>query len=59
MAHHELAHAGLTDIDTQQDPFAVDSRGTPGRAFSAHPADQIANLFRNARASGLAVPDLP
>jgi len=57
--HHVFAHAGLADVDTEFEQFAVNSRCTPCRIFSAHPADEISNLTGNDRASRLSVPHLP
>ena len=39
--------------------FAVNARRPPQRVFPAHGADQLANVFRNARTTALAVTDLP
>ena len=56
---HVLADAGLPDVDAEFEKFTVDTRRTPQRVFSAHGADQSANILWHARATGVAVTDLP
>src|SRR5947207_2625233 len=59
VTNHVLAHAGLADVHTEFEHFAVNPGGAPGRVRSAHQTDQIAYVFRNRRTPGLAMPDLP
>jgi len=54
-----LAHAGLADVHTEFEQFAVNPWGSPGWVRSAHQTDQIAYVFRNRRTPGLAMSDLP
>src|SRR5947207_14616049 len=54
-----LAHAGLADVHTEFEQFAVNPGRVPGWVRSAHQTDQIAYVFRNRRTPGLAMPDLP
>src|SRR6266567_5277454 len=54
-----LAHAGLADVYTEFEQFAVNSWGSPGWVRAAHQTDQIAYVFRNRRTPALAMPDLP
>src|SRR5947209_543345 len=54
-----LAHAGLADVYTEFEQFAVNPGGAPGWVRSAHQTDQIAYVFRNRRTPALAMPDLP
>ena len=56
---HVLADAGLSDVDAEFEEFTVDTRRTPQRVFAAHGADQLANVFRNARTTVLAMTDFP
>src|SRR2546430_12565060 len=56
---HVLAHAGLADVHTEFEQFAVNPGGAPGWVRSAHQTDQITYVFRNGRTPGLAMPDLP
>src|SRR3981189_2588531 len=58
-AHHVFADAALTDADAEFEQFAVDAGGTPTGILPAHLADQISDLARNDRSSGLAAPHLP
>jgi hypothetical protein len=58
-AHHVFADAGLADVDAQLEQLPVNPGCTPPRILPAHPADQIANLARNDRPSGVAAPHLP
>src|SRR2546423_1531888 len=46
---HVLAHAGLADVHTEFEQFAVNPGRAPGRVRSAHQTDQIAYVFRNRR----------
>jgi hypothetical protein len=55
----QLAHAGLADVHTEFEHFAVNPGGAPGWVRSAHQTDQIAYVFRNRRTPGSAMPDLP
>ena len=54
--HHVFADATLTDVDAEFEQFAVDSGCTPTGILPAHLADQIPDLARNERSSGLAAP---
>src|SRR4029077_6037390 len=56
---HVFAHAGLADIHTEFEQFAVNPGCAPGRVRAAHQADQLAYVFRNRRTPVLAMPDLP
>jgi len=58
-AHHVFADAALTDVDAEFEQFAVDAGCTPSGILLTHLADQISDLARNERSSGLAVPHLP
>jgi hypothetical protein len=58
-AQHIFADAALTDVDAEFEQFAVDARCTPSGILPAHLPDQISDLDRNDRSSGLAVPHLP
>ena len=58
-AHHVFADAALTDVDAEFEQFAVDTWSTPSGILLAHLADQISDLARNERSSGLAAPHLP
>src|SRR5437899_12892436 len=44
-----LAHAGLADVHTEFEQFAVNPGGSPGWVRSAHQTDQIAYVFWNRR----------
>ena len=57
--YYVLADAGLADVDAEFEEFAMNAGCTPGGILPAHLADQIPNLTRNNRASGLAVPHFP
>src|SRR5712692_8228688 len=59
VTNHVLAHAGLADVHTEFEQFAVNPWGSPGWVGSAHHTDQIAYVFRNRRTPGLATPDPP
>jgi hypothetical protein len=59
VADHILAHAGLADLNTELEQFAVDPRSSPERIVAAHLANQLADVFWNSRSPGLATPDLP
>src|SRR5216683_613801 len=59
LPQHVLGHAGLTDLDAQFEQFPVDMGCAPQLVFTAHPADQIADLARNAGPTYPAMPDLP
>jgi len=54
-----LAHAGLADVHTEFEQFAVNPWGSPGWVRSAHQTDQIAYVFWNRRTPTRATPDLP
>src|SRR5713226_1188889 len=56
---HVFAHAGLADVHTEFEQFAVNPGGAPGRVRAAHQTDQLAYVFRNRRTPVLAMPDLP
>src|SRR6267143_2926216 len=58
-AHHVFADAALTDVDAEFEQFAVDAGRTPTGILPADLADQISDLARNDRSSGLAAPHLP
>ena len=47
------------DVDADFEQLTVDGRCTPTRILPAHLADQISDLARNGRSSGLAAPHLP
>jgi hypothetical protein len=55
-ADHVFAHAALTDVDAEFEQFAMDAGCTPTWILPAHLAEQISDLARNDRSSGLAVP---
>jgi hypothetical protein len=55
-AHHILANAGLTDVDTEFVQFTVDAGCTPPGILPAHLADQVSDLAGNERPSRLAAP---
>src|SRR5215813_13200102 len=58
-ADHVLADTALADVDAELEQFAMNARCTPGGILPAHPADQVPNLARDRRPSGLSVPYLP
>src|SRR6266481_6205446 len=58
-AHHVFAYAALTDVDAEFEQLTVDAGRTPTGILPAHLADQISDLARNDRSSGLAAPHLP
>ena len=58
-AHHVFADAALSDVDAELEQFPVDAGCTPTGILPTHLADQISDLARNDRSSGLAVPHLP
>ena len=58
-ADHVFAHAALTDVDAEFAQFAMDAGCTSTGILPAHLAEQISDLARNGRSSGLAVPYLP
>src|SRR5437660_3759340 len=58
-AHHVFADAALPDVDAEFEQLAVDAGCTPTGNLPAHFADQISDLARNDRWSGLAAPHLP
>jgi hypothetical protein len=58
-AHHVFAHAALPDVDAEFEQFPVAARFTPTGILPALLADQISDLARNDRSSGLAAPHLP
>jgi hypothetical protein len=58
-AHHVFADAALPDVHAEFERFAADAGCTPTGILPAHLADQISNLARNERSSGLAAPHLP
>ena len=58
-AHHVFADAALTDVDAEFEQFAMDTGCTPTGILPAHLADQISDLERNDRSSGMAAPHLP
>jgi hypothetical protein len=56
---HVLTDAGLADVDAEFLELTVNARRPPQRVFTAHRPNQLANVFRNARAAALALTDLP
>src|SRR5438445_3007996 len=58
-AHHVFADAALPDVDAEFEQLAVDAGCTPTGILPAHFADQISDLARNDRSSGLAAPHFP
>ena len=56
---HVLADAGLRDVDTEFEQFAVDVRRAPKWVFAAQHADQFADLFGHCRAAALARANFP
>src|SRR5215467_11986651 len=58
-ANHVLGDTALADVDTELEQFAINARCTPDGILPAHPADQVPNLARDRRPSGLSVPYLP
>src|SRR4051794_10446121 len=59
MADPIFAHARFADVDAELEQLAVDPRGAPQWILSAHPADQIANVFRHGGTTWLAPSNLP
>jgi hypothetical protein len=59
LAYDLLAHAGLTDVDTEFEQFTVDAGCAPEGILAAHLPDQLADFFRHRWAPGLAVTNLP
>ena len=55
---HVLGDRSLRDLNVQLHQLAVDPGCAPNRVLAAHGSNQIANLFRNLRSSGLSVPNL-
>src|SRR5207248_7311619 len=56
---HVFAHAGLADVHTEFEQFAVNPGCAAGRVRSAHQTDQLTYVFRNRRTPVLPMPDLP
>src|SRR5262245_33592526 len=56
---HVLGNRSLRDLNIQLHQLAVDPGCAPNRVLAAHGSNQIADLFRNWRSSGLSVPNLP
>jgi hypothetical protein len=56
---HVFADAALTDVDAELEQFTVQAWCTASGILPAHLADQISDLARNERSSGLAAPHLP
>jgi len=50
-ARHILGNAGLPNIDTELEQFAMDPWSSPQRIGNAHLADQLADFKRNRRSS--------
>ena len=46
---HVFGHAGLPDVDSKLEQFAMDPRRSPQRIGKAHRADQLSDLRRNRR----------
>ena len=59
LVYQVRAHARLADVDAELEQFAMNARRTPPRIFTAHLADQIANLQCDCRTSSLPFPNLP
>jgi hypothetical protein len=51
--------SAFPDVDAEFEQFAVDARCTPTGILPTHLADQLSDLARNERSSGLAAPHLP
>ena len=58
-AGHVFAHGALTDVDAKLEQFPMDAGCAPTGILPAHLADQISDLARKDRSSGLAMPHLP
>jgi hypothetical protein len=58
-ADHVLANAGLTDVETKLEQFAVDAGCTPQRVVPTRLADQFPNVLGDGGPPGPAVADLP
>src|SRR5215471_10056071 len=56
---HVLGNRSLRDLNVQLHQLALDPGCAPNRVVAAHGSNQIADLFRNLRPSGLSVPHLP
>ena len=56
---HVLGNRSLRDLHVQLHQLAVDPGCALNRVLAAHGSNQIADLFRNLRPSGLSVPNLP
>jgi len=54
-----FADGALPDVDPEFEQFTVDARCTPTGILPAHLVDQISDLGRNERSSGLAAAYLP
>ena len=54
-----FAYARLPDVDAELQQLAVNARRSPTRIFSAHAADEFANLAWDRRTPGPASPDFP
>src|SRR3954470_22175428 len=57
--HHVFANAGLSDVDSELQKFAVNTGSAPYRVFTAHHPDQLSDLSRHPRPAWVAMPDLP
>ena len=59
ISHKILAHARLADVDAKLQQLAVKARRAPARILFAHATNEIPDIMRDRRASGLASPNLP
>ena len=48
-SRHVPRHRPLRDVEAELQQLAMDPRGTPGRVFASHPADEVAQLAVDAR----------
>jgi hypothetical protein len=48
---HVFRHSRLTDGDTKLQKFAMNARGTPQRVGPSHRANQLPDVWRNARST--------
>jgi hypothetical protein len=56
---HVFGNGSLRNLNVQLHQLTVDPGCAPDRVLAAHGSNQIADLFRNWRPSGLSVPNLP
>src|SRR5436305_15232718 len=57
--HHIFANAGLSDVDSELQKLAVNTRSAPYRVFTAHDPDQLSHRSRHLWPAWLAMPYLP